>query len=637
MPGETSRKRYDGVEQRIGHLAVALVLALTVLGARLWQLQIIQGSEYAARAERNRLFFQRLASPRGTIYGPDTRIVLADTRPACDLVLVPAECGDPQVVCSRLATLIGIDRPALLAKIEERKKEREPYAQIVIKQDVSKNELTRVEEMSFALPGVFTIVRPQRRYLHGRTAGQILGYLSEINEEELGARKPRYQMGDMIGKAGLEKVYEELLRGHDGQMLVTRYAVGTPQLRTDPWGKPYVHTDSYGRLLQEEEQYRRNPIPGQEIFTTLDIGLQAKAESLLEGKVGAIAVLDADDGKVLALASTPGYDPSIFATSGMSKARLEVLEDKTEPMKNRAYQDMYPPGSTFKVVLAAAALEEGAIDENSTFFCGGHFDLKGHRWRCWKTGGHGTLSVVDALAFSCDVFFYNVGLRLGPDRIHDWSQRLGLGVKTGLDLPQERTGLIATPVWKKQMNAHLEPSEQEWYQGDTVNLSVGQGYTLVTPLQNAVMIAAVVNDSKRVRPYLNGAATPQVTAPLLSEHTLRILRAGLRKCVEKDQPPSGTGWRAKIPGIAVIGKTGTSQAVNRQYTDKYKNEADIPYALRDHALFVAGVLDRTPRLAISIMVEHGLHGSTGAAPLAKELIAYFYSHPSPTGLLAKQE
>jgi len=635
MPADRKKTHYEGFERRVRFFGIALLGAFAVLVLRLWQLQIVHWYDYRQMAECNRLHPQRLEAPRGMIYGANTSVVLADNRPSCDLVMVPAECADADVpaVCSRLHELLDIDVDALLEKIQKSK--GQPYHQITVKQDVSKNDLTRVEEFCYALPGLYTVARPQRRYLHGKTAGQILGYMGEIGPNEL-LQNDEYQMGDLIGRGGLEQMYESAMRGADGQLVVNVYVSDRrPQLRTDAYGDPYVEVDSYGRKLKEEPEFRIEPQPGKPLFTTLDMDLQQYCESILEGEVGAIVVLEANTGAVRAIASAPSYDPNIFVTFGRNVERTEALTAKPNPMTNRGYRESYAPGSVFKVMLATAALEEGVINENTPFSCPGFYQLPGvdRKWRCWNHSGHGTVTVVDALAYSCDVFFYNVGVRLGVDRIKKWSEKLGLGVRTGIDLPQEVEGLIPSREWKEAEQKKLfpdKPWEWKWYDGNTVNLSIGQGEATVTPLQCAVMTAAVVNGGRRVRPFINMALGPQVSEPLISDNTLRLVRAGMQKCVEKSSPPpTGTGKEAKVPGLTVIGKTGSAQMVSIDQYKEFKKEEDIPYNLRDHAWFVCGVLDREPPIAICILVEHGLHGSSAAAPLAKKVIEHFYLQRTP--------
>jgi penicillin-binding protein 2 len=359
-----------------------------------------------------------------------------------------------------------------------------------------------------------------------------------------------------------------------------------------------------------------------------------------EGCRGAIAVLNSNTGAVLALASTPGYDPGIFVTAGHNEERKAVMEagvpvkERHNPMHNRCYEMHYPPGSTFKVMMACAALEEGIIDEHATYGCNGYFSRAGlgRTWRCWtyNRGGHGGVDVEEALARSCDVFFYQVGLKLGEHKLKEWATKMGLGVKTGIDLPGELPGNVPDPdeyVAAMKKKYPKDKNMWRWYPWQTVNMSIGQSL-VVTPLQNAVMMSCVLNGGRRVRPYINADLGPQVSEPFLSENTVRIVQEGMRRCVEDDEFPRGTGLEARVPGVIVLGKTGTAQVADVKVTDKYgKNEAAIPYMLRDHALFVCGVLDPEKPIAISIIIEHGLHGSSTASPLAKAVIEYYYHIP----------
>ncbi len=639
---------YEGLDGRLKIVAIALAFAFLILGARLWELQVHRGTEFSGKSDRNRLRIQRLEAPRGTIYGQDGSaedVVLADNRSSRDLMFVPADCDiDPEIVCRRLEELLGLEARGIMDEIERAIAARQPHKQIPIQQDVPSSISARVDEYAYALPGVFTVVRPMRRYVYGQTAGQLLGYLGEINKSELESADFQYQLGDLIGRSGLERLYEDILRGTEGKMLVTRYAAGVPQIRTDAYGRPHVENlvDSYGHNLRVEDAIL-GPTTGEPLYITLDIELQAKAEELLDGEEGAIALLNADTGAVLALASSPGYDPSIFVTRSGNRKRVKALTEKPNRMLHRAYQEVYAPGSVFKILLAAAALEEGTIDSSTTHYCPGKFRITptDRVWHCWKRSGHGKVGIVDALAYSCDVFFYNVGLSLGVDKIHHWALRAGLGQKTGLDLPGEVSGLVPSRRWKEDLlrpSHRNEPWEYSWYPGDTVNLAIGQGAVATTPLQNAILMAAIVNGGRRIQPHVNRSANMTILEPFVSEHTLKIVRRGMRKCVEKGPPaPTGTGRQAHIEGFDIIGKTGSAQNVSLARHEEYETEEDIPKELRDHAWFTAGVLDREPRIALCVLVEHGHHGSSAAAPLARALIEFFYAtRGTPNIKVAKQ-
>jgi len=629
-------KRYEGVEMRVQLIALVLALVFVLPCMRLWRLQVVEQRVYQSAADAQRISEMTLKSDRGLIYGRDD-VILADNRASVNIVFTPGECPEVrrEETCIRLARLLGLDPNSVLEKVKENA--GDPFMQVVVKSDVTKAELFKIEENSLDLPGVAPIVRPQRRYLYRDTGGQLLGYLGEISRGQLDEpfwRDRGYRQGDVIGLGGLEASYETQLQGEDGFLLVTKYAAGRPQLRTDRGGMP-VHAkwDSAGNATTIEGE-GREPRAGRPLHLTLDIDLQAKCESLLAGEVGAIVVLDSDSGEVLAMASVPGYDPSVFVSHDPTGERGRLLNaGRSKPMLHRAFREQYPPGSVYKVVLAAAALEEGVVTPATSHFCGGGFKIggRGRTWNCWRRTGHGRVAVKEALAYSCDVYFYNVGLALGVDKIQEWSHRMGLGVLTGIDLPRETEGLIPGREWKAEVFKDRPVWDQNWYPGDTVNLSIGQGSAATTPLQNAVMMAAIVNGGYRITPHLSRDHEFERSERFLSDTTLAIVREGLRMCVAKAPPnyPTGTGWRAGVEGIDVLGKTGTAQIMSLSHHEKYKTEEDIPYHMRDHAWFVAGVMDREPKISICILVEHGHHGSTAASVLAKPLIEYIYRDRGP--------
>ncbi|MDP7639915.1 MAG: penicillin-binding transpeptidase domain-containing protein, partial [Candidatus Hydrogenedentes bacterium] len=551
---------------------------------------------------------------------------------AKDIMFVPAQCDiELEVVALRLQSLLGLQEAVFLDRVRSPVNKGQPYKLIPVKKDVPRSTLARVEEHAHFLPGVITVVRPQRRYLYGKTGGQILGYVNEIDKETLSKNRDRYKLFDLVGRTGLEGKYESLLHGRDGKMLVTQYAAGLPQVRTDAYGMLKVEYDSVGHELVVLDDVVQ-PTGGGSLYTTLDIGLQAKAEKLLRGEEGAIVVLNAANGEVLALASAPGYDPSAFVTAGMNDERREILNGRPNRMQNRTFQEQYAPGSIFKIAVALAALEEGVIDENSTRFCSGRY-----RWasgapgpHCWKRAGHGHLGLVDALAFSCDVFFYNVGLDLGVDRIHEWTTRFGLGAKTGLDLPGEVTGLMPSRearVAVLKIELPDEPWNQKWFPGNTINLSIGQGMATVTPLQGAMLMALITNGGHRIRPHLNRGLTPEVSELALRPEHIALVREGLVKCVEKGPPaPTGTGITAQIDGLTVLGKTGTAQVASLKARDPYTDaDRPVPRGLLHHAWFVAGVPDLDPPIAVCVLIEHGESGGAASGPRAKAMIEYFYA------------
>jgi penicillin-binding protein 2 len=636
--GQQEAERYAGISARIQFIAVAMMLAFSLLCVRLWWLQVANMNLYAERSEAQQVRPKRLSADRGPIFARDN-VLLADNRASTDVVFVPGDCpeAEREAVCARLESLIDVSAASLLELVDQHRSA--PFTQLTVKHDISKTDLVRIEEHSYELPGVMTIVWPRRRYLHGETGGQILGFLgldpNAMKEDKY------YLPSDYVGKAGVELMYEDLLHGVDGSMLVTNYAYGRPQFRTDRSGMPSVAPrDSHGNVLDEIAGSRVDPRSGAPLHITLDVDLQAHCEDLLRGEVGAIVVLEAETGAVRALASSPSYDPNVFVDRVPGEVRSALFEDKARPMLHRGYQDNYAPGSVFKIMMAAAALEEGVINAGTTHYCPGSFRIGNSRpWYCWKRAGHGHVAVVDALAYSCDVFFYNIGLALGHDRILEWAHRFSLGEATGIDLPHENPALMPTEEWKQELLKELPIHDRNWFAGDTVNLSIGQGYALTTPLQNAVMTAVILNGGRRVRPFLNQAAEPVLSEPFLRESTLALLLEGTRKCVEKNTFPSGTGTAARIEGMAVVGKTGTAQVASLSARKPYTDRGDpIPRGLLHHAWFVAGVLDREPRIAVCVLIEHGDAGSEMAAPRAKDVIEFFYAREAARApMLARGE
>jgi len=442
-------KRYEGVEHRVQLLALGMAIVFLAPLFKLWQLQVVNQSEYLGRAEDQRIWPTTLESDRGAIYGKD-EVILADNRASVNIVFVPGECPDTRIeeTCIRLARILGLEANGILEKVKGNA--GNPFEHVSIKNDVTKAELFHIEENSFDLPGVMTLVRPQRRYLYRNTGGQLLGYLGEISRSQLedGWRERGYRQGDVIGLGGLEYQYEHQLQGQDGFLQVTKYARGRPQLRTDRGGMPVLAKRDSAGNASTIEGTGAEPQAGDPLYLTLDIDLQEKCEALLAGQVGAIVVLEADTGAVLAMASVPSYDPSVFVSHDPTGERLRLLNPKEasdpKPMLHRAYREQYPPGSVFKILMAAAALEEGVVTPSTSFSCGGRFRVPNSSRiaHCWKRSGHGRVAMKEALAYSCDVYFYNVGLGLGIDRMQEWSHRMGLGVETGIDLPREVGGLI---------------------------------------------------------------------------------------------------------------------------------------------------------------------------------------------------
>lgn len=559
---------------RIGVIAGLLFL---LLAGRLWSLQAIHGTYYRELSEQNRVRDLDVPAPRGVIYDRRGRPMVSN-RAAFTVGLLPMEVRQPARLAEALASVLGMEREEILARLEAGR--RRPFEVVPLRRDVGKQIVLTIEENRLDLPGVIIQAEPVRDYLHGRLAAHALGYLGEITEEEL-RRMPAYRAGDLIGKTGVERTYDEVLRGAPGRLRVEVDAAGRPQ-----------------RVLD-----RQPARLGQSLVLSLDVDLQAVAEEALAGNVGAVVALDPRSGDVLALASSPAYDPRQFA-GGISAANWKRLTtDRQLPLLNRAAEGMYEPGSVFKVVTALAALSERVAARDSIFHCTGSLALG--QWIFRDLAAHGSVNFIRGTAVSCNVMFWQLGRAVGEERLSRYATALGLGRPTGIDLPAEAVGFIPTAEWKQRTK------REPWYPGDTLNMAIGQGFVLVTPLQVARMLSVVANggtlhaprlatrvlssDGAEVRAFKPQGAPIGVTLPAAA---LQTLREGLRAVVH-----SGTGTAAAVEGLEISGKTGSAE-----------NPRGIP-----HAWFAGYAPSDRPSLVVVVFVEHGRRGGATAAPIARAL------------------
>lgn len=591
-------------------IALVSVVFLFLIG-RLLFLQVIEGDRYTYLSENNRIRIKKIPGARGMVFDRNGSL-LVDNRPSFDLLFVPEDADDPETTLRELARVLGRDEGDFRNLVRENKL-RPAFGEIVLGRDVDWRSVVTVETHQLDLPGVTLWIRPRRSYLTNGTAAHVLGYLGEINPQQLKARRGSgYVMGDEIGQFGLEKNREEYLRGRSGGQ----------QVEVDALGRRV-------RVLHAVED-----VPGQNVRLTLDRDLQETASQAIEGKAGAIVAMDVNSGAILAMVSTPGFDPNLFARGVTGEEWRTLTQDPAHPLNNRAIQGQYPPGSTFKIVLAIAGLEEGVIQPETTFFCPGSLTVGNRVFRDWKKGGHGAVNLHKGLTESCDVYFYLLGQKLGPDRIAKYARALGLGQPTGIELDHEKPGLIPDTEWKKRRFG------QPWFPGETPSIAIGQGYVSVTPLQMANLTATVANGGTLYRPWfvrkiesLDGRLIreygPEIISTLnLKENTLEHIRKALRDVVNSG---SGTGGRAKSGLVMIAGKTGTAQVAEMR-GGIVKSE-NLPYQIRDHAWFVAFAPVENPEIAVAVLVEHGGHGGAAAAPLAKKIIEKYFTlngRSSPT-------
>ena len=602
------------IESRLPFAIGIIVFVFIVFVVRLFQLQILQGEELEGIAEGNAVRLVRLEAPRGDILDREGR-VLASTRPAFGVTVMPSDLRRPERTLPALGMLLDADAEALRERVGKPRGRRR-FQPVRLAGDLSYDHRARVESHLYALPGISTDVRPRRHYVESVLAAHLLGTIGEIQREQLQTREFRaYRSGQVIGQSGLEKLLEHHLRGRAGGRNVL--------------------VDVAGRVVEVLEE--RKPEPGGSVTLTIDRDLQRAAEEGFlpdvlgePGKMGGLVAFDPRNGDVLALVSKPSFDPNDFAGGIDAETWKRLASDEWRPLQDRALSGQYPPGSAYKPIVAAAALSDGVVTPEQTFFCPGHFRLGRRTYRCWKQGGHGNMNLRDALKQSCDVYFYNVGLLLGIDRIADFARGFFLGRRSGIPWGDEKPGLVPTRSWKERRFGEV------WMKGETVSASIGQGFNLTTPLQLAVAYAAIANGGVILKPRVvlrregrDGrvveADAPVVLGqvPVAPEH-LALIRDALEAVVAE---PHGTGGRARLPGVRVAGKTGTAQVVHLKHTEDLE-EDEIPIKYRDHAWFVAFAPVDAAEIVVAVLVEHGGHGGSAAAPIARRVLARYFEKRS---------
>jgi penicillin-binding protein 2 len=602
--------------KRILGVILCVVVAFAILFMRLFYLQVMKGEEFIRLSENNSIRLESIVAPRGLIFDAQGAL-LVDNRPSFDLSIIPRNAKPLEQTLKKLARYTNLPLSDLSQKIKGRRG-LSSYKPILLKQDIGRDAMASIEVHKFDLPGVVINIRPIRHYINGQHAAHLIGYLGEINAKELQSSTFRdCRSGDYIGRFGAEKAFEEVLRGRRG-------------------GRQ-VEVNVKGQVVKALRTVNANP--GHNLHLTLDYALQKKVEELLQDQVGAVVAMDPRTGYILVMASSPTFDQNAFV-SGMSREEWKALtSDSDYPMTNRVIQAEYPPASTYKIVTAIAGLESGAIDLETTFFCPGHLVMGDRVFRCWKKGGHGEMNVIRAIAESCDVFFYNVGQEVGVDKLADYARMCGLGERTGISLDNEGKGLIPTSAWKKKRIG------ESWQKGETLNVSIGQGFNLTTPLQMLVLTSAVANGGTLYQPQIiqrietaDGIEVndiqPVVTGSLaISPETMRIVKRGLWEAVNTIK---GTARGIKMKQYPISGKTGTAQLIGRKDLEPGETEAEqeISDQYKPHAWFVAYAPSEEPRIAVAVIVEHGEHGSTAAAPIAKELIKTYLEKDAQQKLVA---
>ncbi len=591
-------------QKRLTKVTVLVLIVFGVLLVRLWFLQIIHGAQYRTESENNRIDLRDVMPFRGLILDRNG-LLLVDNRPSFILSVIPENIRSLDRLLTDVSRLVELDRRASKKKIRDALKGN-PFGFVYLKKDLTRNELARIETHILSMPGVTIDVKPQRHCIYETLAAHLIGYLGEIDKQQLGKREySQNKLGDFVGKSGIEKMWHEHLNGMRGGQ--------------------QVEVDASGRILKV--LYQKEAEPGANAYLTIDKELQLAAERSLSNRAGAVVAMDPKTGEILALASRPTFNPNDFAR-GMNKSVWESLVSNLHfPLQNRAISGQYPPGSIFKVVVALAGLEEGLIDPNEEISCGGSYTFQGREYRDWKKEGHGQVDLHRAIVESCDVYFYKMGQRIGIDTIARYAKRLGLGSETGIQIGDEKPGLIPDRDWK------LKRWHVPWQDGETLSVAVGQSFTLVTPIQLARFISALFNGGVLLRPQATQWVgkddnkrlfefKPDISGQWrLKEKNIQLVKKALFGVVNE---PGGTGRRARLPNIGVAGKTGTAQVISLPKDREAMEEEEIPYKFRDHGLFVAIAPAEDPAIAIAVVVEHSGTGGAVAAPIAKKVLECYF-------------
>lgn len=572
----------------------------SLLAGRLYYLQIIKGDIYRTLAEENRINLRLLPPPRGHILDRNG-IQLATNQQNYRLVILPEQVKDIKNLVDNLRLLLGLN-DAECDRIERDFRNSRKLDTILARDNLTWDQVAAVSLHSLDLPGVDVEVGEVRSYPYGEVMAHVVGYVGAVSRAEKDKSQNELSIpGFRIGKNGVEKQCENILRGTAGNV--------------------QMEMNARGQVVRELA--RRDPIKGNDVTITIDAGLQQAIQQRFSEEVSASAVvIDVHTGAIRALVSHPSFDPNLF-TYGISKSEWDVLNnDERKPLLNKALDGLYAPGSTFKLVTALAGLESGIISPDTTVFCPGYLELGSHKFHCWKKGGHGSVSFISAMAGSCDVYFYEIGRRIGIDKIHNMAKQLGLGQKTGIDMPHEKAGFVPNKAWK------TATKNSSWQQGETLVSAIGQGYILTTPIQLAVMTARIASGGRAVKPHIifdkkiESADSKQWPRISVNPDSIELLQEAMNAVVNEG---IGTAYGARIldEKMAMAGKTGTSQVRRISITEREKGiipNEERPWKERDHALFVGYAPVDNPRFATAVVVEHGGSGAHKAAPIARDIL-----------------
>ncbi|MDA8169101.1 MAG: penicillin-binding protein 2 [Nitrospiraceae bacterium] len=567
-------------------ITVLVAAAFLVVLVRLWQLQVIQGRDLRQASENNHLRITPIMAPRGIIYDRNGTPLVKNS-PEFGISVIPEMIKSANV--NGIAALLGMDPADVARKLKAGAGSLDP---VKLKEGLTYPELARIESRLSDFPELTVDVDIVRDYIYGDVAAHLIGYIGKINDRQV--KEPAYKdvpKNGFVGQWGIEKLYDQQLRGVTGQRI--------------------IEVDALGRELKVLGDVP--PKKGRDLTLALDLNIQLAAEKQFGDRTGAFVAINPNTGELLALMSKPAFDPNKFVMGISRKDWQDLMQGDAHPMLDRAFQSQYPPGSTFKIITAMAALESGSVTPDQKFTCTGGYPMGGHVFHCWRHKGHGPINIYKAIVESCDVYFYNAGLRTGIDRIAQFARAFGLGKPVGIRLGSEKSGLIPDTAWKEKAR------HQKWYPGETLNASIGQGYVLVTPLQMARMMGAVgtggryLPDLHFLKQQPNTRPDVQPISLHVSSSTMDLVRSALAGVVND---VGGTAHASKSALVAYSGKTGTAQASSGLHS-------------ADHAWFVAYAPSDNPQIAMSVLVEKGGHGASAAVPVARKAIEAYIEETRP--------
>ncbi len=583
-----NKKETANIKKRIKNLAWILLACFLVIIFRLWYLQLIRGKQFSDKAKSNRIRLIHINAQRGCIYDRYENVLVKNVS-SFNVLAVPDEIKDIDATVKLLSGILGLERTFIMKRLYG--SDHEKYSPVKLASNISLEKVILIEERSSLLSGIFIQIEPRRKYILGESVAHITGHVRQIRKGEIEKKQYHiFQYNEFKGEGGVEEAANDFLKGSDG-------------------GKQ-IEVNSRGE--QVAVLVEKKPERGSNVILTIDKNMQEFVSKLLEDKAGTIIVMNPQNGDILAMASSPSYNPEIFNTPVL-QTDLDALGKKDAPLVNRAVSALYAPGSIFKIVIAAAGLKYHVISCSQELECKGHLKVGKGILYCWNRAGHGGMNMSDAIKNSCDVYFYRLGLLLGINRIVNFADECGFGKLTGIKLPGEKSGLLPDKSWRKK---------RAWYFGDTALLSIGQSYLLVTPLQLVSLISAVANDGTIYMPRILLQTPPEQIGKLpCSKKIIGEIKKALCEVVSN----KGTGKFAQVKGLEIAGKTSTVQVVKMEHTRKYKN---IPYKFRDHAMFVAFAPAKNPQISLIVVIEHGGEGGRVAAPIAKQIFKWYMKNRS---------